>query len=164
MILDNFLGYREAQTTALGLSVADKWPKDESLNHGRNAWTVVPDANLQAGWITRRGNHDPPRRVRRNRLACIQDEVGNHSLEEIGIEPTNGSSVMMMRDIDASEIPIHTCEPDCAPDCVKNVSDTGTKRVSVPGTLHQCGDQLIHSVDCPTDFLVDFGPFRFADG
>src|SRR5579863_8432742 len=33
MILDNFLSYCEAQSTAFGLTVADKWSKDESLNH-----------------------------------------------------------------------------------------------------------------------------------
>jgi hypothetical protein len=46
---------------------------------------------LQAGSISGRGYHDLPR-VRRNCLANIQDEVGEHRFETVGIEPAHGPS------------------------------------------------------------------------
>ena len=74
MILDDLLRYRKAKSAALGLSVAHKGFKKGVLYRRRNAWAVIPDANLQAGSISRGGYDDLPR-VRRNCLASIQDEL-----------------------------------------------------------------------------------------
>ena len=89
MILDNFLRYRETQSAAFGLSVAHEWLKNRVLNHRGDAGAVIPDTNFQAGSIAGRADHDPPR-IRRNRLASIRDEVGDHSFEAVGIEPAHG--------------------------------------------------------------------------
>jgi len=92
MILDNLLRYGEAQSAAVGLSVAHKWSKDKFLNHGQNSWSVVPDVDFQAGWSPGGGYHDLSR-VQRNRFAGIRDEVSNGSLEEVGIEPAQGQTL-----------------------------------------------------------------------
>jgi len=88
MILYNLLRYREAQSNALRLSVADKGLKNGVPDRRRNAGTVVPDANFQAGPISDRGYSDLAG-VRRNRLTSIEDEVGNHAFETAGVEPAH---------------------------------------------------------------------------
>ncbi len=136
MILDNLLRYREAQSAALGLSVAHEGFKNGVLNRRGNAGAVIPDANLQAGSISGRGYDDLPR-VRRNRLASIQDEIGDHPFETVGIEPAHGQAFMMMLDSDAAELLSHTCHPDRALDCVNDVSYGGPKCVTTLGALQQ---------------------------
>src|ERR1700761_6835989 len=106
MILDNFLHYREAQSAAVHLSVAHKGLKDGIPNLHGNTGTVIPDANFQRGSLAGRGYHDPPR-IRRDRLASIQDEVGDRSFEAVGIEPAHGHSFMMMLDVDVRELQFH---------------------------------------------------------
>src|SRR5277367_5937160 len=113
MILNNLLRYREAQAAALGLSVAHKGLKDGGLNRRGDAGAVIPNGNLQAGLISGCG-YDDPSRVRRNRLASIQDEVGDHPFETVGIEPANGQAFMMVLDGDAPELLFHTCHPERA--------------------------------------------------
>ena len=102
MILDNLLRYREAQSAAFGLSVAHKWSKGNFLNHRQNSWSVVPDVDFQAGWSPYGGYNDLPRFLR-NRFAGIRDEVSDGSFEEVGIEPAQSQTLMMMLDGDASE-------------------------------------------------------------
>ena len=136
MILDNLLRYREAQAAALGLSVAHKGLKNGALNRRGDAGAVIPNTNLQAGLISGCG-YDDPSRVRRNRLASIQDEVGDRSLETVGIEPAQGQTFMMMLNPDVAELRSHTCHPDRALDCINDVSGGGTKGVTIPGTLQQ---------------------------
>src|SRR5271167_2903830 len=121
MILDDLLCYSEAQPAAFGLSVAHKGLENGVLNCRGNAGAVIPDANLQVGSISGRGYDDLPG-VRRNRLASIQDEVGDHPFEAVGIEPAHGQACMMMRDSDAAELLCHTCHPDRALDRVNDVS------------------------------------------
>jgi hypothetical protein len=162
MILDNLLRYRQAQSAPFGLSVAHKWLKNGILNRWGDAGAVIPDADLQAGSISGRGYHDPPR-VGRNRLACVQQEVGDHPLEKVGIEPAHGQAFMMMLDSDSTELLFHSCHADCALDCVNDVSDGGPKSVTIPGALKQRSDQFIHPLDGPTDFLVKVVPFCLAD-
>src|SRR5580693_4034765 len=99
MILNNLLRYRESQAVALGLSVAHKGLKDGVLNRRGHAGAVIPNTNLQAGLISGCRYDDPPR-VRRNRLASIQDEVGDHPFETVGIEPAHGQALMIMLDRD----------------------------------------------------------------
>jgi hypothetical protein len=67
MILDNLLGYRQAQSAALGLSVANEGLENGVLNPRGNAGAVIPDRQPQAGSISGAGYDDVPR-VRRNRL------------------------------------------------------------------------------------------------
>jgi hypothetical protein len=67
MILDNLLGYRQAQSAALGLSVANEGLENGVLNPRGNAAAVIPDRQPQAGSISGAGYDDVPR-VRRNRL------------------------------------------------------------------------------------------------
>src|SRR5271156_6711121 len=136
MILDNLPRYREAQAAALGLSVAHKGLKNGVLNRRGDAGAVIPNANLQAGLIPGRGYDDPPR-VRRNRLTSIQDEVGDHPFETVGIEPAHGQAFMTMLDGDAPELLFHTCHPDRALDCVNDVLDGGPKGVTIFGVLKQ---------------------------
>jgi len=136
MILNNLLRYCEAQAGALGLSIAHKWLKDGTLNRRGHAGAVIPNANLQAGLISGCGYDDPPR-VRRNRLASIQDEVGDHPFETVGIEPAHGQTLMVMLDSNAAELLSHTCHPDRALDCVNDVSGRGPKSVSTLGALQQ---------------------------
>src|SRR5271163_3363 len=136
MILDDRLRYREAQAAALGLSIAHKGLKNRVLNRRGNAGAVIPDANLQAGLISGRGYDDPPR-VRRNRLASIQDEVGDHPFETVGIEPAHGQASMTMLDGDAPELLFHTCHPDRALDCVNDVLGGRSKSVTTLGALQQ---------------------------
>src|ERR1700729_4218352 len=136
MILDNLLRYREAQAAALGLSVAHKGLKDGVLNRRGHAGAVIPNANLQAGLISVCG-YDDPSRVRRNRLASIQDEVGKHPFETVGIEPAQGQTFMMMLDRNVAELLSHTCYPDRALDCVNDVAGSGPKSVTTLGALQQ---------------------------
>ncbi len=136
MILDNLLRYREAQAAALDLSIGHKGLKHRVLNRRRDAGAVIPDANLQAVSISGRGYEDPPR-VRTNRLASVQDEVGDHSFEMVGIEPAHGQAFMMMLDGDAAEFLSHTCHPDRTLDCVNDVSGGGPKSVTTLGALQQ---------------------------
>ena len=136
MILDNLLRYREAQAAAPGLSVAHKGFENGVLNRRGDAWAVIPNANLQAGLISGRGYDDPPR-VRRNRLASIQDEVGYHPFETVGIEPAYGQAFMMMLDRDVAELLSHTRHPDRALDCVNDVSGGRPKSVATLGALQQ---------------------------
>ncbi|HXC61964.1 MAG TPA: hypothetical protein VNV63_04770 [Nitrospiria bacterium] len=70
---------------------------------------------------------------------------------------------MMVLDHDVAELLSHTCHPDRALDCVNDVSDGGPKSVTTLGALKQRSDQFIHPLDGPTDFLVKFVPFCFAD-
>ena len=136
MILDNLLRYREAQAAALGLSVAHRGLKDGVLNRRRDAGAVIPNANMQAGLISSCG-YDDPSRVWRNRLASIQDEVGDHPFEAVRIEPAYGQTLMMVLDHDVAEFLSHTCHPDRALDCVNDVSDGGPKSVTTLGALQQ---------------------------
>ena len=96
----------------------------------------IPDADLQAGSISGRSYHDPPR-VGRNRLASIQQEVGDHPLDKVGIKPAHGQAMMMMLDSNASELLSHSCHADRALDCVNDVSGGGPKSVTTPGALKQ---------------------------
>ena len=89
MILDNLLRYCETQSAAPGLSAAHKGLKNGVPNRRGDAGAVIPDANLQGGSISSRGYDDLPR-VWRNRLASIQDQVGDHLFETVGIEPAHG--------------------------------------------------------------------------
>src|SRR5580692_639352 len=130
MILDNFLHYRKSQSAAFGLSVAHKWFKNRFLNLWRNTGAVIPDANLQVGLISARGYDDQPR-VRRNRLASIQEEVGDHLFEAVGIKPAHGRAHMTMLDGNASELLSHRRHADRALDCVNDVSDGGSKDVTI---------------------------------
>src|SRR3984885_4201891 len=136
MILNNLLRYREAQAAALGLSVAHKGLKEGVLNRRGHAGAVIPNANLQAGLISGCGYDDPPR-VRRNRLASIQDEVGDHSFETVGVEPAHCQAFMMVLDHDVVELLSHTCHPDRALDCVNDVSGSEPKSVTTLGALRQ---------------------------
>jgi len=136
MILDNFLCYRQAQAAAFGLSVAHEWLKNGALNSRRDTGAVIPDTDLQAAPISVRGYHDLPR-VGRNRLASIQDEVGDHSFDAVGIEPAHGQAFVMMLDGDAPELLSHTCHPDRALDCINDISSGGPKSVTIPGALQQ---------------------------
>src|SRR3984885_2088805 len=162
IILNNLLGYRKAQSATLGLSVGYEGFKSGAPNRRGNARAVIPDANLQAGSISGGGYDDLPR-VSRNRLASIQDKIGDHPFEAVGIEPTYGSPFMMMLDGDAAELLFHACHPDRPLDGVNDVSCAGPKRVTPPGALQQRGDQLIHPVDRATDFLVKLIPFDLAN-
>src|SRR5580692_9027298 len=139
MILDNFLSYREAKAPAVGLSVAHIGLKDGVLNRRGHSRTVIPNANLQAGLTSGCGYDDPPR-VWRNRLASIQDEVGDHPFETVGIKPTHGQALMMMLDRNVAELLSHTCHPDRALDCVNDVSGSGPKSVTTLGALQQGSD------------------------
>jgi len=136
MILDNFLHYREAQSAAVRLSVAHKWLKDGILYLRWDTGAVIPDADLQVGVISH-GGYDDQSRLRRNCLASIQDEVGDHSFEAVGIEPAHRHASMMMLDGDAPELLFHTCHPDRALDCVNDVSAGGPKSVAILGGLQQ---------------------------
>ena len=136
MILNNLLRYREAQAAALGLSVAHIGLKDGVLNRRGDAGAVIPNANLQAGLISGRG-YDDPSRVRRNRLASIQNEVGDHPLETVGIETAHGQALMMVLDHDVSELFSHTYHPDRTLDCVNDALDGGPKSVAALGPLQQ---------------------------
>src|ERR1700678_1906088 len=162
MVLDNLLRYREAQSAALGFSVAHKGLKDGFPNCRGDAGAVIPDANLQAGSISGCGYDDLPR-VPRNRLAGIQDEVGDRLFETIGIEPAHGQALMMMFDGDPAELRSYTCHPNRALDCLNDVSGSGSKCVTTLGALQQGGDHLIHPVDGPTDFLVKTALFHLAN-
>src|ERR1700746_1392759 len=121
MILDILLRYREAKAAGTGLSIANRGLKDGVSNRRGHAWAVIPDANLQVGLISGCGDDDPPR-VRRDRFASIQDEVGVHTLQTVGIKPAHGQAVMMMLDRNAAEFLSHTCHPNRALDCVNDVS------------------------------------------
>ena len=136
MILDNLLRYRETQSAAPGLSAAHKGLKNGVLNRRGDAGAVIPDTDLQTGSISGRGYDDLPR-VRRNRLASIQDQVGDHPLETVGIEPAHGQAFMMMLDCDAREFLSHTCHPDRVLDCVDDVSGGRPKSVTTLGALQQ---------------------------
>jgi hypothetical protein len=91
---------------------------------------------LQAASISARGYHYLPR-VRRNRFASIQDEVGDHSFEAVGIEPPYGQAFMMMLDADVSELLSYTYHPDRALDRINDVSGGGPTGVAIPGALQQ---------------------------
>src|ERR1700685_1773902 len=162
MILDDLLRYSEAQPAALSLSVAHKGLENGVPNRRGNAGAVIPDANLQVGSIAGRG-YDDLSGVGRNRLASIHDEIGDHPLEAVGIEPAHGQAFMMMRDSDAAELLRHTCHPDRTLDSVNNVSHGWPKCATTLGALQQCGDHLIHSVDGQTDFPVKIAPFHLAN-
>src|ERR1700685_1715291 len=136
MFLDDLLCDSEAQPAAFGLSVAHKGLENGVPNRRGNARAVIPDPNLQVGSISGRGYDDLPG-VRRNRLASIQDEVGYHPFEAVGIEPAHGQAFMMMRDSDTAELLCHTCHPNRSLDCVNNVSDGWPKRVTTLGALQQ---------------------------
>jgi hypothetical protein len=162
MILDNLFGYRKAQSATLCLSVGYEGFKSGVPNRRGNAGAIIPDANLQAGWISGGGYDDLPR-VWRNRLASIQDEIGDHPFEAVGVEPTHGRPFMTMLDGDAAELMFHTGHPDRPLDGVNDISCARPKRVTTPGALQQRGDQLIHPVDGATDFVVKFVPFHLAN-
>jgi hypothetical protein len=136
MILDNLLRYREAQSAPVSFSVAHKWLKNGVLNRRGDTGAIIPDTNLQAASTSARGYHDPPR-VGRNRLASIQDKVGDHSLEAVGIEPPHGQAFMMMLDADAPKSLSYTYHPDRALDCINDVSGGGLTRVTILGALQQ---------------------------
>src|SRR5580658_10627172 len=93
MTLDDLLRYSEAQPATLSLSVAHKGLENGVLNRRGNATAVIPDANLQVGSISGRGYDDLPG-LRRNRLASIQHEVGDHPFETDGIEPSQSQASM----------------------------------------------------------------------
>jgi hypothetical protein len=162
MILDNLLRDRQAQSAALGLSVAHEGLENGVLYRRGNAEAVIPDPHLQAGSISGGGDDYLPR-VRGNRLASIQNEIDDHPFETIGIEPAHGGPFMMMLDGDVAELLFHTCHPNRPLDCVNDASYPGPKRVTTPGALQQRGDQLIHPVDRATDFVVKLVPFQLAD-
>src|SRR5580704_7751554 len=103
MILGDLLRYREAQSAAFSLSVANKGLKNRILDRRGDARAVIPDANLQAISISGRGYDDLPR-VRRNRLASVQYQVGNRPFETAGIKPAHGQAFMMMLDADPREL------------------------------------------------------------
>src|SRR5271169_1953934 len=97
MFLDNLLCYREAKSAAVDLSVANKWLKNGLSNCRRDAGTIVPDINLQTGSSSRGGYYDLPR-VRRNRLARIQDQIRDHPFESVGRKPSLGQACMIVLD------------------------------------------------------------------
>ena len=136
MILDNLLRYGEAQAATLGLPVAHKGLKNGVLDCRWDAGAVIPNTNLQAGLISGRGYDDPPR-VRGNRLASIQDEVGERPFETVGIEPAHVQAFMMMLDRDVAKLLSHSCHPDRALDRVNDVSDAEPKSFTTLGALQQ---------------------------
>src|SRR5215469_419352 len=136
MILDNLLRYREAQAATPRLSVAHKGLKDGVLNRRGDAGAVIPNGNFQAGLISGCG-YDDQSRLRRNRLASIQDEVRDHPFETVGIEPAHGQASMMVLDHDVAELLPHTYHPDRPLDCVNDVSDCRPKSVATFGALQQ---------------------------
>ena len=162
MVLDNLLRYRESQAAAFGLSVAHRGLKDGVLNRRGDAGAVIPNANLQTSLISGRG-YDDLSRVLRNRLASIQDEVGDYPFETVGIEPAHWQASMVVLDRDIAELFSRTYHPDRALDCVNDVSYCGPKSVTTLGALQQGGNQLIHPVDGPADFLIKLVTFRLAD-
>src|ERR1700761_1533767 len=115
MILDNLLRYREAKAAGTGLSIANRGLKDGVSNRRGHAWAVIPDTNLQTGLISGCGYDNPPR-VRRDRFASIQDEVGDHPFQTVGIKPAHGQALMMMLDRNVAEFLSHTCHADRALD------------------------------------------------
>jgi hypothetical protein len=136
MFFDNLLCDRQAKSAALGLSVANKWLKNGLSNCRRDAGAVVPNINLQTGFSFCRGYYDLPR-IRRNRLASIQDKIGDYPFETLGIKPSLGRASMMMLDGNAAELPSHTCHPDRARDGVNYVDGSGPKTLAIFGTLQQ---------------------------
>ena len=136
MFLDNLLCYREAESAAVGLSIAKKWFKKGLSNCRRDAGTVVPDINLQTGSGSCRGYYDLPR-VRRNRFARIQDQIRDHPFESVRRKLSLGQAFMMMLDGNAAELPSHTCHPDRARDGVDDVAGGGPKSLRTFGTLQQ---------------------------
>ena len=162
MVLDKLLRYRETQSAAPSLSAAHKRLKNGVLNCRGDAGAVIPDADLQTGSISGRGYDDLPR-VRRNRLASIENEVGDHPFQTVGIEPAHGQAFMMMLDGDARELLPHTRHPDRVLDCVDDDSGGRPKSVTTLGALQQGGDHLVHPVDGPTDFLVRIASLHLAN-
>ena len=136
MILDNLLRYRESQSAAFGLSVAHVWLKNGILYLRWDAGAVIPDAYLQGGVISHRG-YDDHSRVWRDCLTSIEEEVGEHPIETVGIEPSHGQASMMMLDGNIPELLFHCCHADCAVDGFNDVSDRGPKRVAIFGALKQ---------------------------
>src|SRR5215469_5838857 len=143
MILDNLLRYREAQAATPRLSVAHKGLKDGVLNRRGDAGAVIPNGNFQAGLISGCG-YDDLSRVRRHRLASIQDEVRDHPFETVGIEPAHGNAFMMVLDHDVAELLPHANHPDRTLDCVNDALGGGPKSVTTLGALQQGSDQFIH--------------------
>jgi hypothetical protein len=129
MFFDNHLCYDEAKPAALGLSVANEWLKKGLSNRRRDAGAVVPNINLQTGFGSCRGYYDLSR-IRRNRLACIRDKIGDHPFETVGVKPSLGQALMTMLDGDAAELVSHTCHADCACDGVNYVAGGGLKRIT----------------------------------
>ncbi len=86
MILDNLFRDRKTQPAPLGFSEAHEGLKNSVPNRQRNAGTVIPNPNLQTGSIPGGRDDDLPR-LRRNRLARIQQKIGHHSFETVGVEP-----------------------------------------------------------------------------
>jgi len=78
MILDNLLCYRHARAAAPGPFRSSQMAEKRALTRRRDSGALIPETALQAASISARGYHYLPR-VRRNRFASIQDEVGDHS-------------------------------------------------------------------------------------
>ena len=136
VIFDDPLRYRESQSAAFGLSVARKGLKDGVSYRRRNAGAVIPDANLQPSAISGCGYDDLPR-VWRDRLASVQDEVGDHSLHTARVEPADGQAFMMVLDGNATELLFHSRHANRAPDSVDDVAGRRLKRVTTLGKLQQ---------------------------
>src|ERR1700721_659258 len=107
MIPDNLLHYREAQPAAFGLSVAHEWLKNVIQDLRMDTGAVIPDPYLQICLISHRGYNNQSC-IRRNCLASIQDEVGDHLFETVGIEPAHGRTPMMVLDRNPPELRFHS--------------------------------------------------------
>jgi hypothetical protein len=161
MILDDLLCYRETESAASGLTVADKRFKSGTLNRRGDTGPVIPNTDLQASAISSRGDDDLSR-VRRNRLTSIEYQVGNHPFETIVIEPTHRHPFMMMLDTDPAKLLSDTCHPNQPMNGFNNVPYGRSKRVTASGALQQRGEQLIHALNRRTNFLVEIVPLRLA--
>ena len=126
---DRLAGGRDARRLRVRRDLTGRGP--QVLNRRGHAGAVIPNANLQAGLISGCGYDDPPR-VRRNRLASIQEEVGDHPFETVGIKPAHGQALMMMLDRNVSELLSHTYHPDRALDCVNDVSGSADRECHDP--------------------------------
>jgi hypothetical protein len=136
VILDNFFHYRETKPTAFCLSEAHEWLKNIILHLWVDAGAVIPDPNLQVCVISHCGYNNQSS-IRRYCLASIQDEVGDHLFETVGIEPAHSRTPMMVLDRNSPELRFHSDHPDRALDCVDDVSGGWPKIVAFPRGLRQ---------------------------
>src|SRR5579875_1024216 len=131
MIFHNLLCNGEAQSTPLCLSIAHERLEYRIPDCQGNAGAVVPNVDVQARSIAGSSHNDPPL-IRGDGLACIQNEVGNHSLEAIGIEPAHGRAFMLMSDCNPPKLLSHAGHPDRAFDDVKDASSSRLKSIPIP--------------------------------